>query len=89
MLSRMVVRSVTRIRLSAERRASLVDALQRHVEAEFDQPLSSFRADGLIDFFLARLGPPVYNQGVHDATAFLQQALSDIEGEIHEPDEGR
>jgi len=89
MLSRMAGRPVTRIRLSAERRASLVDALQRHFEAEFDEPLSSFRAEGLIDFFLARLGPPVYNQGVQDATGFLQRALSDLEGEIHEPDEGR
>lgn len=89
MLSRMPGRPVTRIRLSAERRLALLDALQRHVEEEFDEPISRFRAEGLIDFFLKRLGPPVYNQGVHDATDFVQRALSDLEGEVHEPDEGR
>ena len=79
----------TRIRLSAERRSSLLAALQRHFEAEFDEPLSQFRAEGLIDFFLRRLGPPVYNQGVHDAAGYVQERLSDLEGEIHEIDEGR
>jgi uncharacterized protein (DUF2164 family) len=30
------------------------------------------------------LGPPIYNQGVHDATGFMQQKLADIEGEVYE-----
>lgn len=76
-----------RIRLSAERRATLVAALQRHFDDEFDEPCSSFRAEGLIDFFLRHLGPPVYNQGVRDASAFIQDKLADIEGEIVEHDE--
>lgn len=89
MLTGMPGRPATRIRLSPDRRAALLDALQRHFEDEFDEPLSSFRAEGLIDFFLRRLGPPVYNQGVHDAAAHLQEALNDLEGEVHEFDEGR
>jgi uncharacterized protein (DUF2164 family) len=82
-------RSPQRIRLSSERRASLLEALQHHFEDEFDEPLSTFRAEGLIDFFLRQLGPPVYNQGVKDATGYLQEKLADIEGEIHEHDGGR
>lgn len=85
----MANRSPQRIRLSPERRASLLDALQRHFDNEFDQPLSAFRAEGLIDFFVQHLGPPVYNQGVRDATAYVQDKLTDIEGEILEHDEGR
>ena len=79
----------TRIRLADDRRASLLAALQRHFEAEFDEPLSDFRGQQLIEFFLQRLGPPVYNQGVHDAAGYMQERLADIEGEIHEHDEGR
>lgn len=75
-----------RLKLSAERRALLVKALARHFKAEFDEPLSDFRAQGLIDFFLAELGPPVYNQGVRDAAAFIQGKLNDIDGEIYEPE---
>ena len=78
-----------RIRLSPERRSVLVDAIQRQFADEFDEPLSAFRAEQLLDFFVAELGPPVYNQGVRDATGYLQDRLADIEGEIHEHDEGR
>jgi uncharacterized protein (DUF2164 family) len=82
-------RSPQRIRLSPERRASLLASLQRHFEDEFDEPLSAFRAEGLVDFFVRQLGPPVYNQGVKDATGYLQEKLADIEGEIHEPEPPR
>jgi uncharacterized protein (DUF2164 family) len=73
-----------RIRLSTERRATLLAALASHYLAEFDEGISDFRAQGLVDFFVRELGPPVYNQGVRDAIAHLQQRLGDIEGEICE-----
>lgn len=82
-------RTPQRIRLSPDRRASLLAALQHHWEDTFDEPLSAFRAEGLVDFFVRQLGPPVYNQGVRDATGYIQDRLADIEGEIHEPDTGR
>ena len=63
--------------------------MQEHFASEFDEPLSAFRAEGLLDFLLRTLGPPVYNQGVHDAVAFMHERLGDIEGEVHEPDTGR
>jgi uncharacterized protein (DUF2164 family) len=78
-----------RVRLSPERRASLLARLKAHVAAEFDEPLSDFRAEGLVDFFLREIGPPLYNQGVHDAASYMQDELTDIEGEVYEPDTGR
>jgi uncharacterized protein (DUF2164 family) len=75
-----------RIRLAPDRRAALLRALKEHVGAEFQEPLSDFRAEGLLDFFVRELGPPVYNQGVRDAAAFLQAKLADIEGDIYEPE---
>ena len=38
----------------------------------------------LLDFFVRELGPPVYNQGVRDASGYMQDKLADIEGEIYE-----
>ena len=75
-----------RIRLSPERRASLLRAVKVYFSAEFEEPLSDFRAEGLLDFFVRELGPPVYNQGVRDAAGFMQAALADIEGEVYESD---
>ena len=73
-----------RIRLAPERRASLLEAVKRHFAAEFDEPLSDFRAAGLLDFFVRELGPPVYNQGVRDAASYMQAKLADIDGDVFE-----
>jgi uncharacterized protein (DUF2164 family) len=78
-----------RIRLSPERRASLLQAIRQHFSTEFDEPLSDFRAEGLLDFFVRELGPPVYNQGVRDASSFMQEKLTDIEGEVYERESDR
>ena len=85
----MANQSPMRIRLSPERRASLLRAIKQHFSAEFDEPLSDFRAQGLLDFFVRELGPPVYNQGVRDASSFIQDRLADIEGEVYEQDAGQ
>jgi uncharacterized protein (DUF2164 family) len=84
----MANQSPMRIRLSPERRARLLRAIQQHFSAEFDETLSEFRAQALLDFFIRELGPPIYNQGVHDATSFVQQKLTDIEGEVYERETG-
>ena len=76
--------SSTRLRLSDERRAQLLEALTEYFQAEFDEPLSGFRAEGLVDFFVRELGPPIYNQGVRDATSYMQAKLADIEGDVYE-----
>jgi uncharacterized protein (DUF2164 family) len=73
-----------RIRLSDDRRAALLRAIKAYAADTFDEPLSDFRAEALLDFFVRELGPPVYNQGVRDAAGFIQQKLTDIEGEVYE-----
>jgi len=75
-----------RVRLSDERKAALIRLLRNHYEDEFDEEISDFRAEGLIDFFVRELGPPVYNQGVRDACAYMQGKLADVEGEVYEPE---
>lgn len=73
-----------RVRLSPQRRAALVRSLQQYFEDNFDDALSEFRAEALLDYFLKELGPPVYNQGVRDAAAYIQEKLNDVEGEVYE-----
>lgn len=79
----------SRIHLEPERRAALVKAVQAHFRTEFDETLSDFRANALLDFFVRAVGPAVYNQGVRDAAAFMQGHLSDIETEVYERDTDR
>lgn len=76
--------SPMKIRLSPERRAALLESVAAYYAENFDEAISPFRAEGLLDFFVRELGPQVYNQGVRDAAAFVQGKLTDIEGEVYE-----
>jgi uncharacterized protein (DUF2164 family) len=75
-----------RVRLSDDRRRQVIKALQNYFAEQFDEELSDFRARGLLDVVIAELGPPVYNQGVRDACAHIQEKLVDLEGEVYEPE---
>jgi len=73
-----------RIKLSDERRDDLSTAVQQLFQDEFERDLSEFQAQRLIDFFMRQLGPPVYNQAIQDARAYVLTKLEDIDGEVYE-----
>ena len=70
------------LHLSDDRKQRLVLDLQGFFVQEFDEDLSPFRAEQLVDHFVAALGPPLYNQGVQDARGFVIRKLDDLEGEV-------
>lgn len=73
------------VELSEERRAELVLRLRGFFLEHFEEELSEFRAEHLLDFVLEAMGPQVYNQAVQDARAFMQRKLEDLEGEVWMP----
>ena len=78
-------RSPMHIRLTDERRARVLDRMHTYFQSNFDEPLSDFKAERLLEFFVAELGPPVYNQAIRDASRFVEGKLADLEGEFYEP----
>ncbi len=74
------------MRLDDQRREQLIGRLQGFFLTEFDEELSVFKAEQILDFSLAELGPQVYNQAVQDARRFMQDKLDDLDGEVHEPE---
>ncbi len=70
------------------RREQLLIETQAFFLEQFDEELSRFRAEQLLDFFSGALGPQVYNQAIQDARKFMQQRLDDLDAEVHVP-EGR
>lgn len=81
--------SPMRIKLSPDRRDDLVRSFQKFFHEAFDEELSEFRAEQTLDFFVRKLGPPVYNQAVRDAYAFFMDKVADLEGEVYEPEDPR
>lgn len=75
--------SPTRIRITEERRRELLRRLGEFYAQTFDERLSVFRADQLLDFFVSVLGPPVYNQAIQDARAFMLDKLDDLDAEFY------
>lgn len=71
--------------LSEERREQLLRDLEGFYLEEFDENLSRFRAEHILDFLLNALGPPIYNQAVQDARVFMQRKLDELDGEVYAP----
>jgi uncharacterized protein (DUF2164 family) len=74
--------------IDEERRTYLIERLRGFYLEEFDEELSSFRAERLIDHMLEIVAPQVYNQAVQDARAFFQRKLDDLDGEVYLPEPG-
>ena len=75
------------LKLTDERRARLVGQLQTLFSAEFDETLSEFRAEQVLELMLTTLGPGIYNQAVQDVRAHLQGKLDDLDGEVYVDDQ--
>ena len=78
----------TRIKLSAGRREALLAGLKGLYYDEFDEDLSDFQAEKILNYFTKALGPSVYNQAIADARAFLAGKLDDLDAEFFEPEAG-
>jgi uncharacterized protein (DUF2164 family) len=70
------------IKLDPARRTRVAAHLQKLFSTEFDEKLSEFRANEIVDLMLRTMGPAVYNQAVQDVRAHLQVKLDDLEGEV-------
>lgn len=75
------------ITLADDRRARLIGQLQTLFAAEFDEALSEFRAEQILDLMLTTLGPGIYNQAVQDVRGHLQTKLDDLDGEVYVDDQ--
>lgn len=64
-------------------RDQAVASIQRYFEEHLDTQLGNVGAGGLLAFFLAEIGPCLYNQGVRDAQERLQMRVQELDYEVH------
>lgn len=76
------------LELDEDRRRRMVARVRGFFLESFDEEISEFRAEQLLDFLLTDLAPQVYNQAVQDARAYMQTRLDDFDGEVCLPDPG-
>ena len=70
------------IHLDKDRKDRLVREIKAYLAENHDEDVGDLKAMLLLDFFLERLGPTVYNQALRHAQAFLQERLIDLEIEL-------
>ena len=71
-----------KITLSDERRHEIIRTFTSFYYSEFDEEISEYRAEQILDFFMNILGPPIYNQAIQDARVFISEKLEDLDAEF-------
>lgn len=72
------------IELSKEARQAAIASIQRYFDENMDDPIGNIAADGLLGFFLAEVGPTIYNKAVTDVQERLQVRVMEVDLEVHE-----
>ncbi len=70
------------VELSIEHRNALIRGISEFFDEEFELELSEFRAGMILDMFLAKLSPVIYNSAIYDARSFLTERLEDMEATL-------
>lgn len=72
------------IELSKAAHTAAIASLERYALEENGEPLGNMAAGALLSFFLADIGPAIYNQAVADAQERMQIRVSELDIELHE-----
>jgi uncharacterized protein (DUF2164 family) len=76
-----------RIKLDDERKREIIRALIGFHVSEFDEEVTEYRAEAIVDFMLRQIGPSQYNQAIADARKYMAEKLDDLDTEFFEPEE--
>ncbi len=68
------------IKLSKEKRESLITAIKSYFLTERNEDLGDLAASLFLDFITERLAPEFYNQGVYDSYIYMSDRVEDLLG---------
>jgi uncharacterized protein (DUF2164 family) len=75
------------IKLNEARLKAIKEEVQTYFRNEHDETIGTLKAEMLIEFFIKRLGPQIYNQAIDDANTFIHDKLIDLDATLFVPDE--
>ncbi len=71
---------VRKIKLKIEEEKLAVLELIHYFEQEFDEEIGNLQGIMLLEFFLEKIGPAIYNQAVTDAQQYMNEKVEDLYG---------
>lgn len=66
------------IELSKERKQILIEEIKKFFMHEYDEEISTFKAENYLDFTLNTMGVYIYNQAIADTHEFMQQKTEEL-----------
>lgn len=74
------------IKLNETRQKEMVNEVQSYFRNEHDELIGDLKAEMIVEFFVEKLGPKIYNQAIEDANTFIHEKLIDLEGILYIPE---
>lgn len=74
------------MKLDKDTEKYLLDSIKRFFAQEMEMEIGDLKAGQVLDFFVAEMGPSVYNQAIADAQVYMTEKVSDLAG-VHNPAE--
>jgi uncharacterized protein (DUF2164 family) len=74
---------ISPIKLPKEEKAEMIKNVKAYFEEERSETIGDLGAEQFIDFMIKELGPYIYNKGVADARALLNEKMAQMEDELY------
>ena len=72
------------IELPKEARQQAVASIERYFRENMEEKIGNITAGALLEFFIAEIGPLIYNQAVAEVQERIQTRVMEIDLEVHE-----
>ncbi|WP_286723975.1 DUF2164 domain-containing protein [Pelotomaculum sp. PtaB.Bin117] len=69
-----------KIKINEEKRQEMISAIQTYFLNEREDKLGDLAASLILDFFIEKLAPEFYNQGVYDSYIYMSDRIEDLLG---------
>ena len=70
----------SKFQVSKEKRDEMIALIKRYFLKEREEDLGDLSAALILDFFMEKLAPEFYNQGVYDSYKFMTKKVEDLMG---------
>ncbi|MDP4127910.1 MAG: DUF2164 domain-containing protein [Bacillota bacterium] len=70
----------SKIEINKETRVEMILAIKTYFLKERDEDLGDLAAGLVLDFFMEKLAPHAYNQGVYDSYKYINERTEDLLG---------
>ncbi|MCM3741535.1 DUF2164 domain-containing protein [Oceanobacillus luteolus] len=70
------------IRIAKETKEEMISSLKDYFYNERSEEIGELAAENMLHYFLEEIGPHIYNQGIRDAKAMVDQKMMNLEEDI-------